>query len=162
MRIWKLKFEVDNYDNLIPVKELSVEEIWAFDGHELKRNWKPLAVKRMEPEKGLELSDAPGFAIPVFSRTALNLLEPLIQESVEVLELLFAEKEYFGINVTSVLDVIDYEKAQYIKFKSSDRIMMFTKYSFKMCDELKKHHIFKIIDEPRRDNTYRSICSIKF
>lgn len=77
-------------------------------------------------------------------------MEPLIRDSAEVLELLFTEKEYFGINVTSVLDVIDYEKAQYIKFKSNDRIMLFTKYSFKMCDELKKHPIFKIIDEPRR------------
>lgn len=26
MRIWKLKFELDDYDNLIPVKELSAEE----------------------------------------------------------------------------------------------------------------------------------------
>lgn len=150
MKIWKLKFELDDYDNLVPVKEFSAEEIWAFDGHELKKNWKPLAVKRMEPEKGLELTDAPGFTIPVFSRRALNILEPLIHDSVEVLELLFMEKEYFGINVISVLDVIDYEEAQYIKFKSSDRIMVFTKYSFKMCDELKKHSIFKIVDEPRR------------
>lgn len=63
---------------------------------------------------------------------------------------MFDEREYYGINVISVLDIVDYEKAKYIKFKSSDKIMLFTKYAFRMCDELKKHHIFKTIDEPRR------------
>lgn len=150
MKIWKLKFELDEYDNLIPVKAFSAEEIWRFDGHELKKDWKPLPVKRMEPEKELELSDAPGFTIPVFSKKALVLLQPLLQDSVEILELLFDEGDYYGINVTAVLDVVDYEKSKYIKFKSSDRIMLFTKYTFRVCEELKKHHIFKIVDEPRK------------
>ena len=143
-------FELDEYDNLVPVKEFTAEEIWAFDGHPLKKEWKPLSVKRMEPEKGLELSDAPGFTIPVFSKEALLVLQPFIHDSVEVLELKFEEREYYGINVISVLDIVDYEKAKYIKFQSSDRIMLFTKYAFRMCDEIKQHHIFKIIDEPRR------------
>ena len=52
----------------------------------------------MEPEKGLELSDAPGFTIPVFSRRAWECLEPLISKNVEILPLDFNEKEYFGIN----------------------------------------------------------------
>ena len=50
----------------------------------------------MEPEKGLELSDAPGFTIPVFSRRAWECLEPLISKNVEILPLDFNEKEYFG------------------------------------------------------------------
>jgi hypothetical protein len=57
----------------------------------------------MEPEKGLELSDAPGFTIPVFSRRAWECLEPLISKNVEILPLDFNEKEYFGINVITVL-----------------------------------------------------------
>ena len=63
----------------------------------------------MEPEKGLELSDAPGFTIPVFSRRAWECLEPLISKNVEILPLDFNEKEYFGINVITVLDAIDYD-----------------------------------------------------
>lgn len=51
MKIWKLKFELDEFDNLIPVKAFSAEEIWRFDGHALKKDWNPLPVKRMEPEK---------------------------------------------------------------------------------------------------------------
>ena len=36
-----------------------------------------------EPEKRLELSDAPGFMIPVFSKNALEILRPIIQNSIE-------------------------------------------------------------------------------
>lgn len=43
----------------------------------------------MEPEKGLELSDAPGFTIPVFSRRAWECLEPLISKNVEILPLVY-------------------------------------------------------------------------
>lgn len=150
MKIWKLKSEVDKYDNLEPVKDFSVEEYWRFDGHELKWGWKPLAVQRMEPEKKLPLSDTPGFAIPVFSKRALEVLQPYLQDSAEILELVFDEGDYYGINVIAVLNVVDYEKAKYIKFNNSDRIMVFQKYAFRVCDELKKHQIFKIADEARR------------
>lgn len=61
----------------------------------------------MEPEKKLKLSDAPGFTIPVFSKNALAVLQPLLQDSVEILELLFDEGDYYGINVISVLDVVE-------------------------------------------------------
>lgn len=150
MKIWKLKSEVDKYNNLEPVKDFSVEEYWRFDGHELKRGWKPLAVQRMEPEKKLPLSDTPGFTIPVFSKRALAILQPYLQDSAEILEFVFDEGDYYGINVIAVLDVVDYEKAKYINFNNSNRIMVFTKYAFKECDKLKIHHIFKIVDEPRR------------
>ena len=88
----------DVYDNLVPINEFTVEEIQSFDGRSHLRQWKPVQVKRMEPEKGLELSDAPGFTIPVFSRRAWECLEPLISKNVEILPLDFNEKEYFGIN----------------------------------------------------------------
>lgn len=157
MKIWQLHFELDEYDNLIPIKEFTVDEIQSFDGRSKKGTWKPLPVKRMEPEKNLDLSDAPGFTIPVFSRSALECLRPLIGNSVEVLELEFQE-EYYGINVTTVLDVVDYSKSQYRMFSDGKRIMAFQKYAFKECDELKNNHIFKIVEEPRR----RAFVSEKF
>ena len=104
----------------------------------------------MEPEKNLPLSDAPGFTIPVFSRRALEVLRPLIKDSIEELEFQFEEAEYYGINVTAVLDVIDYSKSEYRTYSDGKRIMVFEKYVFKQCDELKEHNIFKIVDEPRR------------
>lgn len=150
MKIWKLFFEVDEYDNLMSEKALTADEIQSFDGRKKKENWIPLPVKRMEPEKNLPLSDAPGFTIPVFSRRALEVLRPLIENSIEVLEFKFDEAEYYGINVTTVLDVIDYTKSEYRTYSDGKRIMVFEKYVFKECDELVEHNIFKIKDETRR------------
>ena len=94
MKIWQLNFELDEYDNLIPIRDFTVEEIQSFDGRSHLSQWKPIQVKRMEPEKGLELSDAPGFTFPVFSRNALECLKPLISKNVEILPIDFNEKEY--------------------------------------------------------------------
>ena len=49
MKIWQLSFELDDYDNLVPIKEFTVEEIQSFDGRSHLRQWKPVQVKRMEP-----------------------------------------------------------------------------------------------------------------
>ena len=32
MKIWQLNFELDDYDNLVPINEFTVEEIQSFDG----------------------------------------------------------------------------------------------------------------------------------
>ena len=149
MKIWQLNFELDKYDNLIPRKEFTVEEIQSFDGRRLLDRWKPIEVQRMEPEKGLALSDAPGFAFPVFSRRALDCLKPLISENVEILPLCFSEKEYLGINVISVLDAIDYEKSIYKTYRDGKRIMAFKKYAF-LPNIIEHVSIFKISDEKTR------------
>lgn len=104
----------------------------------------------MEPEKELELSDAPGFTIPVFSKSALGILKPLIKNSIEELDLQYPEADYYGINVISVLNVIDYTKSEYKMYSDGKRIMAFQKYAFRSCDELIQNNIFKIVDEPRR------------
>ncbi len=150
MKIWQLQFEVDKYDNFIPIREFTADEIQSFDGRKKKDIWEPLPVKRMEPENKLELGDAPGFIIPVFSKKALEILRPLIQNSIEELALQFQEAEYYGINVTAVLNVIDYSKSKYIMYSDGKRIMAFQKYAFKSCTELLNNNIFKIVDEPTR------------
>ena len=79
MKIWQLRFELDKYDNLMPLKEFTVEELQSFDGRSHLKNWSALAVKRMEPEKGLELGDAPGFHL---LRLVKNLLQSLLEISI--------------------------------------------------------------------------------
>lgn len=148
MKIWKLKFEVDLYDNLIPKETFSTEEIQSFDGRSKLSNWKPIEVTRMEPEKNIQLGDAPGFFLPVFSKKAVEILKPLIQNYVEFLPLIFEEK-YYVINVVNVLDAIDYDLSEYKTFRDGKRIMAFKKYCFKV-EAIGENHIFKIIDEKRR------------
>ena len=148
MKIWHLKFEVDDYDNFVPVKSLTYEDYQSFDGRKLLKDWEPLLVRRAEPEKKLSLGDAPGFRIPVFGEKALKCLLPLIKEHVEILPLVFSEGSFNAINVTTVLNPIDYEKSEYLKFSEGNRIMMFEKYAF-IPEKVKGFPIFKIVDEAR-------------
>ena len=150
MKIWQLGFDVNSFDNLIPVKGFTADEIQSFDGRTKKNNWNPLHVKRMEPEKGLALGDAPGFTIPVFSKKALDVLLPIISDSVEILDLVCEHAEYYGINVISILNVIDYSKSKYRMFSDGKRIMAFQKYAFRLETDIGNYNIFKIVDEPAR------------
>ena len=157
MKLWHLKFEVDKYDNLIPCIPFSVEQKQSFDGRNLLKNWMPIKMKRMEPEKGLELGDALGFSFPIFSNRALECLLPLIGNNIEVLPLDFDEDEYWGINIITILDAIDYEKSEYKTFRDGKRIMCFIKYVF-LPKVVENVPIFKIKDE----KTYYAFVSDEF
>ena len=149
MKIWKLSADLDKYDDLCPKTPFTADELQAFDGRSLKASWKPLPVEPMEQKKKHKRGDYPGFTIPVLSERALQILQPLIENSSEELELVFDEKKYTAINVTAVLDVVDYEKSIYKTFSDGRKIMFFRKYAFRVCEELKQHHIFKILDESK-------------
>ena len=86
------------------------------------------AVQSEKRETGLDLGDASGFmGFPAFNQKDLNALEPLIRDSVEVLPLAFKEKPYWGINVVSVLDVLDYSKSIYRTFPNTNKISIVEK-----------------------------------
>lgn len=53
MKIWQLNFELDEYDNLIPIREFTVEEIQSFDGRSHLSQWKPIQVKEWNQKRGL-------------------------------------------------------------------------------------------------------------
>ena len=86
---------------------------------------------------------------PVFSHRALDCLKPLIEPNIEILSLDFDGGNYFGINVTTVLDAVDYEKSIYKTFRDGKRIMSFKKYSF-IPSVVDGVPIFKITDEKVR------------
>lgn len=148
MKIWHLDFELDEFDNLIPVEELSLDEIQSFNGSSKRELWNPIAVKKMEDKK---LSNAPGFYshIPVFDKVTLETVKDLIEDYAEALPLVCNEGEFYAINVVEVLNGIDYDKAQFKTFRDGKRIMRFEKYAF-IENAIVKKHIFKIIDEPLR------------
>lgn len=149
MKIWHLDFEVDEYNNLIVQDEEDLESL-EFNGNSKSNIWQPMNVK-IYGRKPLSdvtcLSLIPG--IPVFNKKALEVLDAFINDSVEILSLNCNKGEFFAINVINILDCIDYDKSEYISFKSSGRIMRFEKYVF-IKESVKEKHIFKIIDEPRR------------
>lgn len=148
MKIWHLDFELDEYDNLVPVMELSIDRIQSFNGSSKSEQWEPIAVKKMEDK---ELSNAPGFYshIPVFDKKTLDIVKDLIKNSVEVLPLLSSLGEFYAINVIEVLNCINYDKSEFKTFRDGNRIMGFIQYEF-IEEVIKGKHIFKIVDEPLR------------
>lgn len=148
MKIWKLDFDLDNYDNLTFANRKSIEDIQSFDGRTKKEIWDTPKVLRLEPEKMLPLSDAPGLYahLPVFNKRAIKILSRLIENDTEILPLENNEDEFFAINVLKVLDCIDYNKSEFKTFSDGKRIMRFIRYSFIPC-RLDDCNIFKIIDE---------------
>lgn len=151
MNIWKLGFEVDLYDNLIARPEMGVNEFQSFDGRSKKNQWTSKVLTRMEPEKNLLLSNAPGFFshIPVFDKKAVDILNKYLKHTAEILPVYSKDGEFYIINIINVLDCIDYKKSKYRMFPNSDRIMIFQSYAF-IEERLRGTDIFKIKDEPRR------------
>lgn len=146
MKIWHLGADVNNFDNLTLIKEKW--SVLKFDGTKRFDTWTPIAVRVIEDRKK---TDIPGFSpgIPVLSPRAIEVLKDLMGDKVEILPLRCRKGEYYAINVIDVLNCIDYEKAEFERFESSGRIMLFNKYVFK-SECVKGKHIFKIIDETKR------------
>lgn len=148
MKIWLLDCDVDNYDNLTWHDDINIDEVQTYDGRKKLANWNPVKVKRMY---GKKFSNSPGLSshIAVFDKIAVETLKDLLFGNAEILPLICEDGEFSVINVTKVLDCIDYENAEYKTYRDGKRIMRFTKYAFDIS-KVKNEHLFKIVDEPLR------------
>ena len=148
MKIWKMDFELDRYDNFRPKEKWTIEEIKSFDGRGHFNSWHTIQLERLEPEKGLPLSDAPGFYshIPVFSERAVLVLKKYIDNNAEILTARYNEKNYYIINVTNVLNCINFEESEYKTFPEGNRIMVFEKYAF-IKEKVIDQDLFKVREE---------------
>lgn len=134
MKIWKLKSDLENYESLAwgdNEREIDIDFIRSFNGVSKEKGWIPLQLKRMNDDDS-QFSNTPGLSahIPVFDKKAVDIMKDYLAGNAEILPIFCEDKEFFAINVTTVLDCIDYESSEYETFKSSGRIMCFIKYSF--------------------------------
>lgn len=148
MKIWKMDFELDRYDIFRPKEKWTIEEIKSFDGRGHFNSWHTIQLERLEPEKGLPLSDAPGFYshIPIFSERAVLVLKKYIDNNAEILTAKYGEKNYYIINVTNVLNCINFEESEYRTFPDGKRIMVFEKYEF-IKEKVIDQDLFKVREE---------------
>ena len=147
MKIWKLDAVGEKYDYLTPANGYDIEEIYTYDGRSHKDEWNGRKVIPNIVRKKPNLGDyTKCLGIITFSQNAIEKLYDLIKDDVEFLPLDCDEGDFSMINVTTVLDAIDYEKSDYIMFDDGKRIMRFKKYVFRE-DVVKGHDIFKIVDE---------------
>lgn len=150
MKIWRLEFDVNNYENLFAGESFDYIKIHERPGKSKKREWKPIKVVRMYPREKRPLGDAPGFTVPVFSTKAKNALSPLIAKNVEFLPMDFPEKTFFAVNVLTILEgAVDLSQCKYNTFPSG-RVMWIDKYVFNK-HVVEKAPIFKIAEESKLD-----------
>ena len=148
MKIWKLDCDVDNYENLVKDDNFDLNFFQSFDGRSQINNWTPLKVDPMYCCKK-PFSNTPGFLphIPVFDEKAISVLKYFLSKNAEILPLECKGGKFYAINVTKVVDCIDYEKSIYKTFRDGKRIMRFSKYSF-YINKVSTEDFFKIKDEP--------------
>lgn len=101
------------------------------------------------------LGDSP-FAVqvgglPVLSKRAVNALEPILKGHAEFLPLICEEGDFYAVNVTTVLNATNWEKAKAIPFKNANtnKIMRFKKYAF-LPEIVSDIPIFRLQDEVLR------------
>jgi hypothetical protein len=146
--VWDFRSDVENYVNLTLVNKNEWDRFLecSFDGRKHSENWSPFAVKAIEVKNDSDFpSLSPG--VPVLTDQAITILEQYLQGNTEILNLKSRVGNYSIINVTNVIDCIDYDKSDFKRFKSSGEIMKFFKYCF-IADKIAGAHIFKITDLP--------------
>ena len=148
MKIWKLDCDVDHYENLASCGYFDLDLMQSFDGRSKINNWTPLKVEPMYSRKRA-FSNTPGFLshIPVFDEKAVSVLKDFLNGNAEILPLDCNVGKFYAINVTNVIDCIDYEKSTYKTFRDGKRIMSFSEYVFD-TDKVPTADLFKLKDEP--------------
>ncbi len=147
MKLWMVKSKFDKYMCTRPEIPFTFEQLHMFNGTELSDSWKVIKLL-ISKGSSYKKCDFPHFScgLPLVSKKALDILLPLITDSVEILPMDVEGEMYYGINVLKILDVVDYEKTDHW-FLPSGTIMV-EKYAFRNCEELWKYNIFKVTDNP--------------
>jgi hypothetical protein len=147
LKLFELSTDANNFKNLVPVHKDSWDIINSTNLKRMSDNWTPIELEFIgKGKKG----DCPSLIphLPVLSDRGINVLNELIEDSIEYLPFICPGKDKFwGVNVLKAVDCIDYDNADVVRFQSSGRIMRFKKFAFKK-DMLEGIKIFKTPDYP--------------
>jgi hypothetical protein len=148
MNVYILDADVDKYKGIYYVNSENIVEFnRRFDGSPLKRTWTGKEGFRFAPYN-LPKGDTPGLSshIPVFSPRAVEILAELLENGGELLPIICEHEEYFLFNVTRVIDALDEDASQLVRFDDGG-ILDIDRYSFKE-NKLTGVNIFKLPQKP--------------
>jgi len=117
----------------------------SFWGQPLGDRWKTFHLRSSESYHHLPMGDFPHFFgdVLLLSARAKEILQDMMAPSGEFLEMKYGNESVYAFNVTNVMDVLDENKSEVKRFKSSGRIMSIEKYEF-IPHLLENQVIFKI------------------
>ena len=148
MSLYVYKPDSDTFDSLSLANKSGYDRLSRLVGPRMAAGWRPLTV---QVHKGNRSGDFPSLAshVPVFSRKALDALQPLIGDTVEVLPLKCSSTDLFAINVLMITDCFDESNASFERDQGGD-VFYISRYAFdEQC--LRGKHIFKIRQAPLHD-----------
>lgn len=148
MTIYRIVPDSDTYHSLSIIDSEHVEIFRQFTGKSLAHSWFPVQVRIFRAKKS---GDFPSLLshVPIFSERALQILRPLISNSLEALPLKCDFGKFYAANILDVVDCLDDSLANIERF-SSGRIMAIERYAFKE-DCIEGKHIFKIPETALQD-----------
>lgn len=109
---------------------------FVFEGDSRMKGWIAPQMAWILDEQGdakRAITDCPNFVsgVPVLSARAVAALGPLLADVGELLSLDFAPHSYYAVNVTRVIDALDEQQSEVVRFPSSGRIMTVNSFAFR-------------------------------
>ncbi|OZQ69248.1 hypothetical protein CA600_03500 [Paenibacillus sp. VTT E-133280] len=150
MKVWRWGFEADKYETFsFPNPEDSKKYLRSrFNTEPLGEEWQNVHVEITGSRK---VGDCTGVNsnIPIFSEQAVQVLAPYLTSNVELLPLQHPTKSFYAVNVTRLIDGLDYEKSiiEYIE-EHPNVIKNVSSFAFKK-DIIQDYPIFKIPEYKR-------------
>jgi hypothetical protein len=148
MNIYSLVSDCDHYSNLkFGNEDQDWEIVYEFNGTAIGERWKPFEVEFMKEEciEQLPQGDFPHLfaAVPVLNARAVEVLWPILEGNGELLPLRSNHGDYFIFNVTNVVDALDEETSDIVRFSDGKRILDIKRFEFR-ASELASVDIFKL------------------
>lgn len=119
---------------------------YQFQGEKVKNREFDLILPSVhETEKDKLIGDV--FSVEVSSfclnEKAYKVLKPYLEKHCQIFEILSQDEKIYVVNVTDMIDCLDYDKSEIKRFSSSNRVMRVIKYVFKI-EKLTNATIFKL------------------
>lgn len=123
----------------------------AWDGSPRAHDWTPLPVTLVtaDDDGPLATSDCPslGGAPPAFSARAVEVLRDLLEPHGELLPLACDDGEFWAYNCTRVVDALDEDASEVVRFRSSGRVNSIVRHVLRPA-ELTNVPVFRLASAP--------------
>jgi hypothetical protein len=140
MKIWELSVSWENtilWENYLAVRDKYFPN--EFDGSNISK-WGDIHITFQN--KKMRDTVYPGSGMVAFSEKAIEIMKPFLTENVQILPLTHPNHKYYLLNVTNVIDALDYDNSEFLKLRSGKKVKV-KQYVFKE-DLVLNQDIFKI------------------
>lgn len=145
MRVFEFEVQ-EGYEWAVPESQDDYDIFSSFDGSPRTTTWTPIRMEFVKEDQGHNLlpAEMPWFRhnAPVMKEKAIETLGAVLAKDGELLPLTCDETDLWVFNMTTVLDALDLERSDLVKF-SSGRIMKVKSYVFR-ADRLSHVSAFMI------------------